>query len=125
MHSEFLQKLSDTHPFITICNYSDQDYVGIVQKRDDTITTLYDYGAIVDQEQKRRFLELGDQWWWTSNRMIPINIFLRQEWREFAEFIRTFNNKSLTILHGPIVCIADLNKRRPKRRSITLVRRMG
>lgn len=121
---DFLQKLTETHPFITICSYSDQDYVGIMQNRDDSVTTLYDYGAIVDDQLKRKFLELGEQWWWTSNRMIPINIFLRHEWRDFNSYIRTFNNKSLIILHGPVVSIADLNKRRLKRRSITLVRRI-
>lgn len=121
---EFFQRLSQTHPFITICNYNDQDYVGIIQNRDDSVTTIYDYGALVDQELKKKFLELGEQWWWTSNRMIPINIFLRHEWREFAQYIRTFSNKSLTIVHGPVTSINELGKRRLKRRSIMLVRRM-
>lgn len=121
---DFLHRLSSTHPFITICNYSEQDYVGIIQNRDDSVTTIYDYGAIIDQELKKKFLELGEQWWWTSNRMIPINIFLRHEWRDFSQYLRTFSNKSLVILHGPITSINDLNKRRLKRRSITLVRKM-
>lgn len=121
---DFLHRLSQSHPFITICSYSDQDYVGIIQNRDDSVTTIYDYGAIIDLEQKKRFLELGEQWWWTSNRLIPINIFLRQEWKEFGTFLRTFSNKSLVIVHGPITSINDISKRRPKRRSITLVRKM-
>lgn len=121
---DFLHRLSTTHPFITICTYSDQDYVGIIQNRDDSVTTIYDYGAIVDAEQKRRFLDLGEQWWWTSNRMIPINIFLRHDWQEFSKFLRTFSNKSLIIVHGPVTSITELSRRRLKRRSITLVRKM-
>jgi len=121
---DFFKKLSESHPFVTVCHYASQDYVGIVQNRDDVVTTIYDYGAIVEVELKEKFLELGDQWWWESNRLIPINIFLKDEWQVFKPYLRTFNNKSLTILHGPTVSMTDLGKRRSKRRSITLVKRL-
>ena len=60
---DFFQKLSDNHPFITVCSYAGQDYVGIVQNRDELVTTIYDYGSIVDQNLKNRFLEMGETWW--------------------------------------------------------------
>lgn len=121
---EFFKKLSENHPFITVCSYANQDYVGIIQNRDDVVTTIYDYGSIVDTDVKQKFLELGDIWWWESNRLVPINLFLKNEWAIFRPYLRTFNNKSLTILHGPVVSITELNKRRSKRRSITLVKRI-
>jgi hypothetical protein len=124
MISDFFQKLSSNHPFITVCSYAGHEYVGVVQNRDDTVTTFYDYGAIVEQDIKKLFLELGDVWWWESNRMIPINLFLREEWTIFRPFLRTFNNKGLVILHGPSTSMNDLAKKRIKRRSITLVKRM-
>jgi hypothetical protein len=121
---DFFKKLSESHPFVTVCHYASQDYVGIVQNRDDIVTSIYDYGAIVEAELKEKFLELGDIWWWESNRLIPINIFLKEDWAVFKPYLRTFNNKSLTILHGPTVSMTDLGKRRSKRRSITLVKRL-
>lgn len=121
---DFFKKLSDTHPFITVCSYASQDYVGIIQNRDDFVTTLYDYGAIIDPSVKSRFLELGDVWWWESNRLIPINMFLKDEWGIFKPYLRTFVNKSLVIMHGPVCSMNELNKRRSKRRSITLVKRI-
>lgn len=124
MNDDFFKRLSENHPFITICSYSSQDYVGIIQNRDDYVTTLYDYGAIVQTELRAKFLELGDIWWWESNRSIPINIFLKEEWMIFKPYIKTFNNKGLEIIHGPIVCMTDFTKKRAKRRSITLVKRM-
>lgn len=124
MNEDFFNKLSENHPFITICSYSSQDYVGIIQNRDDNVTTLYDYGSIISPELRTRFLELGDVWWWESNRSIPINIFLKEEWLIFKPYIKTFNNKGLVIVHGPIVCMTDFTKKRAKRRSITLVKRM-
>lgn len=121
---DFFKKISDSYPFITICHYANTDYVGIVQNRDDTVTTIYDYGSIVDKELKVRFLELGEIWWWESNRQMPINIFLKEDWAIFKQCLRTFNNKGLNILHGPVVSLTELSKKRSKRRSITLVKRL-
>ena len=122
--TEFFKKIQETHPFITVCQYAGQDYVGIVQNRDDSITTIYDYGAIISPEFKNRFLELGDIWWGESNRLIPINLFLKEDWAIFKPYLRTFNNKSLVILHGPVCSMNEFSKQRQKRRSITLVRKM-
>lgn len=121
---DFFKKLSENHPFITVCSYASQDYVGIIQNRDDTCTSMYDYGAIVEPDLKSRFLELGETWWWESNRLVPINLFLKEEWIVFKPYLRTFNNKSLEIVHGPVCSMLELHKRRSKRRSITLVKRM-
>jgi hypothetical protein len=111
IQNEFFQKLTENHPFITICSYA-------------IVTTIYDYGAIIDPIVKEKFLELGDVWWWESNRLVPINLFLKEEWIMFRPYLRTFNNKSLTVIHGPTCSISELHKRRSKRRSITLVKRM-
>jgi hypothetical protein len=124
IQNEFFNRLSQNHPFITVCSYAGQDYVGIVQNRDDIVTTIYDYGSIVNNDLRERFLTLGDVWWWESNRLVPINMFLKEEWIMFKPYIRTFNNKSLIILHGPICSMLELAKRKGKRKSITLVKRM-
>jgi hypothetical protein len=124
MIPDFFQKLTETHPFITVLSYAGQEYVGVIQNRDETVTTFYDYGSIVHQELKKIFLELGDQWWWESNRMIPINIFLREDWTIFKPYLKTFNNKGLNIVHGPTTSMNDLSKKRIKRKSITLVKKM-
>ena len=120
---DFFKKLTESHPFISVVHYASQDFVGIVQNRDDIVTSIYDYGAIVEESLKMKFLELGDVWWWESNRQIPINLFLKEEWSEFKPYLRTFNNKSLTIVHGPVVSMSDFQKKRIKRKSITLVKR--
>ncbi len=125
IQQEFFKKLSETHPFITVCSYANQDYVGIIQNRDENVTTIYDYGAIVESNIKNKFLELGDIWWWESNRLIPINLFLKEEWTPFKPYLRTFINKSLIILHGPVTSMNELHKRRSKRRSITLIKRLS
>lgn len=122
---DFFKKLTENHPFITVCSVASQDYVGIMQNRDDNYTTIYDYGAIADIRVKQKFLELGDQWWWGSNRQVPINIFLREEWSIFKPYLKTFSNKNLVLVHGPVVSLGDFNKKRIRRKSITLVRKLS
>jgi len=124
MNKEILIKLTENYPFITVCVYAAQEYVGIVQNRDTVITTIYDFGSIADVEEKKKFLELADVWWWESNRAIPINIFLKHEWAPFKGYLRTFVNKDLEIIHGPVCSLADIGKKRSKRKSITLVRKI-
>jgi len=124
MDNNMLHLLSEKYPFITLCIYATVEYVGIVQNRDDAVTTIYDFGSIQTTELKHQFLELGAVWWWESNRTIPINIFLKQEWDAFRPYLRTFSNKDLEIIHGPVCSLAVIAKKKTKRRSITLVRRV-
>ena len=123
MGSDFFAKLTDKYPFITLCVYASSEYVGIVQNRDDFITTIYDFGSIQDVELKKKFIELANVWWWESNRSIPINIFLKQDWEPFKVYLKTFTNKDLEIVHGPVCSLSEIAKKKSKRRSITLVRR--
>ena len=124
MGSTLFEKLTEKYPFITLCVYADTEYVGIIQNRDDAVTTIYDFGAVQSQEDKILFLELANQWWWESNHSIPINIFLRKDWDKFKGTLRTFANKDLEILHGPVCSLSDIARKKSKRRSITLVRRI-
>ena len=124
MGNTFFDKLTEKYPFISWCVYADIEYVGIIQNRDDTVTTIYDFAALVDHQDKLDFLELGNTWWWESNRSIPINIFLRHDWDRFRFTLRTFNNKDLNVVHGPICSLSDIARKKTKRKSITLVRRI-
>ena len=124
MGNNIFDKLTEKYPFITLCVYANAEYVGVVQNRDDVVTTIYDFGAVNDQESKLLFLELANTWWWESNRSIPINVFLRRDWAQFRYTLRTFVNKDLEILHGPTCSLLDIVRRKGKRKSITLVRRL-
>lgn len=124
MGNNIFEKLTEKYPFITLCVYANAEYIGIVQNRDEIVTTIYDFGSIQTQEDKMQFLELANTWWWESNRSIPINIFLRKDWEKFRPTLRTFVNKDLEILHGPVCSLMDIARKKSKRKSITLVRRI-
>ncbi len=123
-NNDLFNKLAEKYPFLSVCRYADQEHVGIIQNRDNYITTMYDFGILPTVEHKTLFLELGETWWWESNRSIPINIFLRKEWVVFKPYTRTFANKTLDILSGPCTSLNEIVHKKRKRKSITLVRKI-
>ena len=124
MGNNVFEKLTEKYPFISLCMYANSEYVGVIQNKDDVVTTIYDFGAVADQMDKMQYLELASVWWWESNRSIPINIFLRKDWEPFRYTLRTFVNKDLEIMHGPACSLLDIARKKSKRKSIMLVRRL-
>ena len=109
--------------FLTGLFYSEREYVGIIVNHDNTIITFYDVEAIPNVQMKKEFLDLGEVWWWESNRMLPIDVFLHHEMEPFKPFLKTFVMKDVEILFGPVTSLQNLLKKRIKRRSIQLVRK--
>jgi hypothetical protein len=119
-----IKALLEQYPYLTYIVYGGNDYVGIVQNADEQITTIYDFGSLKTPEQKSKFLELGEQWWWESNRIIPINVFLKSDWTLFKFCVKTMNSKDVEIKYGPQTSLKEIAAKRSKRRSITLVRKV-
>ena len=117
------ENLQQNFPFISVVNYVEKEFVGIVINQDAQITSFYDYTALKTEEEKTKFLELGEIWWWESNRQIPINIFLLKDMTSFRYIIRNFSTKDVKVLLGPCTSLNDIMTKRVKRKSITLVRR--
>ena len=118
------ENLQQNFPFISVLNHVDQEYVGIIINQDNQITSMYDYSLIKSDLEKSRFIELGEAWWWESNRQIPISIFLAREIFTYRYAIRNFSTKDTKILFGPCTSLNDIIVKRIKRRSITLVRKV-
>ena len=114
----------DRYPFLSYIEYGGDGYLGIIQNHNSAVTSIYHFDSLVTNSEKRRFLELGDEWWWQSNRQIPINVFLKADWAPFRSTLKTFNSKDVIIKFGPYVDICEIANKRSKRRSITLVKKV-
>ncbi len=110
-------------PFISVLNYGNEEYVGIIINQDQYVTSFYDLNAIKTPDEKTKFLEIGEIWWWESNRQFPISIFCREQIQPFSYAIRTFNSKDVRIILGPVVNLMNLTMKRVKRKSVQLVRK--
>lgn len=118
------QKLLDQYPFLSYLTYGGNEYIGVIQNIDDVITSIYDYAVLKGEDNKKIYLDLAESWWWESNRMVPINIFLKQDWQQFRPTLKTFNSKDVVLKYGPAISLKENAQKRSKRRSITLVRRV-
>lgn len=115
-------QFQENFPFISCLKSNDKEYVGIVINFDDYVASIYDLSMITGTEYRALFLEMGETWWWESNRKIPINIFLKKEMQIFKPFIKTFNSKDVELIFGPTVNLSEIAEKRVKRKSIQLVR---
>lgn len=109
---------------MSVISYVDHEYVGVIINQDNSITSFYDYESIKTDLEKTKFLELGEAWWWESNRQIPINIFLQREIQDFKYIIKNFTTKDVKVLFGPCTSLNNIITKRVKRKSITLVRKV-
>jgi hypothetical protein len=112
----------NNYPFVSCVKSNDIEYVGIVINFDNFVTSIYDISVIKSDDERKIFLELGEVWWWESNRKIPINIFLKKEMQIFRYAIKTFNSKDIELVFGPSVNLSEIAEKRIKRKSIQLVR---
>jgi len=111
----------ELHPFISCIKSNNIEYVGIVINFDTHVTSIYDI-SLVNVADRKNFLELGETWWWESNRKLPISIFLKTEMQSFRYAIKTFSSKDVELVFGPTVNLSEIAEKRIKRKSIQLVR---
>ena len=117
------KEIEDNYPFISVVTYGGTEYVGIITNQDQFVTSMLVYSNLRSIEEKKRFLELGETWWYESNRLIPINIFLRREIEPIKYCLITMNSKDVKVSLGPAVNIGNLAVKRVKRKNVQLVRK--
>ncbi len=121
--NEIFKTLRDKFPFLSLIRKGDMEFVGIVQNQDNNVISFYDYGRLMSPQDKMRYLKCGEIWWYESNRKLPINIFLKGDFKYFRTTLVTLNSKDVLIIEGPTVRLSDISKKRVKRKTIQLVRK--
>ncbi len=116
--------IEENFPFLSVVSYGGNEYIGIISNQDQHVTSMYIYTNLRSDFDKKAFLELGEVWWWESNRLIPINIFLKKEFDKFRYCIMTMNTKDVVVSIGPTVNLNNLALKRVKRKNVQLVRRV-
>ena len=117
------KEIEENYPFISVVTYGGSEYVGIITNQDQFVTSMLVYSNLRSLEEKKRFLELGETWWYESNRLIPINIFLRREIDSIKYCLITMNSKDVKVSLGPTVNISNLAVKRVKRKNVQLIRK--
>jgi len=117
------KEIEENYPFISVVTYGGSEYVGIITNQDQFVTSMLVYSNLRSLKEKKKFLELGETWWYESNRLIPINIFLRREIELIKYCMITMNSKDVKVSLGPTVNISNLAVKRVKRKNVQLIRK--
>jgi len=114
----------EEYPFLSIVKVNKNEYVGVIQHCDQNFISFYDYNVLTNNQDKKEFIKCGEEWWWESNRIIPINLFLGKRFLLFAKTLKVFHSKDYEILQGPSVSLKNVFQKRVKRRQVKLIRKM-
>ena len=116
-----VDKIKETYPFLSIIRINKE---GIIQNCDQKIISMYCYD-FVPKEIQSLFLEYGKNWWWESNRKLPINMFIGKQFSVFTEALRSYSLKETEILHGPVTKLSDLlANKKIRRKTVQLLRKV-
>ena len=119
-----LNDIQSNYPFLTLIKVAKEEYLGIVQNCDEKVLSIYNYEGI-PTAVRTTFLEYGKQWWWESNRKLPINIFIGESFSIFRPFLLSFSLKECDVVFGPTVHLSDLtNAKRIRRKTVQLIRKV-
>jgi hypothetical protein len=109
-------------PFLTLIKYLNKDYLGIVQNSDANFVHMYVIESNMTADQKKEFVSCGELYWWGSNRQIPINVFLGGRFRQFSGYLKSFSQKEVVVVYGPMPSLDSLINKRTKKRTVQLVK---
>ena len=115
--------IEEKFPFLSVVTYGGNEYIGIINNQDAFITSMYIYTDLRSDADRAKFVQLGEDWWWESNRMIPINIFLNKDMEQFRPVLMTMNSKDVKVTLGPTVNLNKLSVKRVKRKSVQLLKK--
>lgn len=120
---EKIKAVLDSYPFLSYGTMLDKTYLGIIQNSDAQLLSMYILTDIPTADLRDAFLRFGTDWWYGSNRQIPINIFYKQMFLPFRPFLKHFSRKDFQLIAGPSVSLQETIARRVRKRQVTLVRR--
>jgi hypothetical protein len=120
---ERIKTVLEKFPFLSYGRMLDVDYLGIIQNSDSQLLSIYVLDSIPDEGLRAQFIACGEEWWWESNRMVPINIYLKDRFRPFRPYLKHFSRKDFDLVAGHAVSLQETIARRVRKRQVTLVQK--
>ncbi len=106
-------------PFITVVQCDGKTFIGIIKIKSKQYTTLYCFEDM-DEPMQDELLGIAHDWWWQSNRSIPVCLFFQEEMEKFEPYTQRFDTPAVNFVCGPVVSLSDLPQKRIKRRNVAL-----
>ena len=124
LDDETLQNIEDLrakYEFLTFVIFKDDMIYGIVQNETPKILMIYEFDLLKTSEEKEQFLQYGNEWWWGSAHLVPINLFIGDRFEVFDYVLKGYPRKPIENLIGPTFNLAERYLRRVRKKRIEVV----
>ncbi len=125
LDAEVRSQIDDTrgkHEFLTFLVMENGDIrVGVVQNETLKMMMFYDFGKIRNEEDKREFLAMADEWWWESNQSIPVNAYAGDRFDKFDHALHGYPKKIVKEVIGPTFSLSNKYLKRIKKKKIEII----
>jgi hypothetical protein len=116
-----ITKIIEKYPFLSYGKMLDEEYLGIIQNSDNQMLSMYclNYMPV---ELRKQFLKYGEEWWWESNRSVPINIFIKDRFKVYRPYLKHFNRKDFDLQCGYALSLQEAIAKRVRTKQVILVK---
>lgn len=97
-----IETIKNNFPFISVfsANDNENNIYGIVLNCDKTTVSIIDIEKIRNKDEIIKLLEIGENWWWYSNRDIPLNLFYYDECLPYMKYVSHLSSKYIDKIYG-------------------------
>lgn len=107
-------------PFLAMIEFADETHIGIVLNKDKHSITFIDFNKIHSSEKLKKIINIGMNWWWYSNRAIPLNLFYYEDVLPYMQHVTSLPAKTSEVLCGHVCSLETLIDRKYYRKNKTL-----
>lgn len=117
-----IEKLKQSFPFISHLLTNDgRNFYGIIVNCDKNSISFINLEKIHSQDEFISLMKMSQNWWWYSNRSIPLNIFYRKDTQYFMQYTTHLPYKTTEVRSGHIASLQKiLDNTRTNRKNRTL-----
>lgn len=107
-------------PFMAVMEMNDKEYMGIILNSDKSSVTFIDFSKIPNTAEVKRLVNIGMNWWWYSNRSIPLNLFYYEDVLPYMEYVSSLPAKNTEVICGHVCSLEKLINRKYYRKNKVL-----
>lgn len=120
-----LEKIKKELQFVSVfrTKQDSNNLYGVVVNSDKNTISIIDLERIHDKKLILEFLVLGQKWWETANRAIPINLFYPTECSKYMKYVTHISTKSVDKLFGHESSLTEytITRRSPRKNKMLIV----
>ncbi|ASV44167.1 hypothetical protein PBI_SCTP2_152 [Salicola phage SCTP-2] len=104
-----IEKLKSSFPFLSHLETEDgRNYYGIILNCDRNSISFINIEKLYSQQELISLMKITQNWWWYSNRVIPMNIFYPKDVQPFMQYVTHLPYKTTYLKSGHIASLQKI-----------------